>query len=479
MKKYWQFKSFKKFLLVFFITFFVLPFILISFIILGQIARNIGKDLGIIRFNEYVSGTGSMYPTFPKGESKDEKQRSKETVARVKARSYPGGINLFGKKYFGYLLQRGDIIAFSSKKTEEIIQKEASDAASLSHGFIKRVIALPGERLEIRNGFVNLNGKILDEPYIASARSTYGGDFLPDCKIISIPDGKVFAMGDNRKGSDDSRFDLGLVDLSDIESVIPLTSQSSTPGKLDLLKSNWRDTSKDLKEVNLPVLDINEYLTLLNQKRNEAGLKSLKYQEKLSKSAKIRADVILNYNDLSPEATKSAINMEKAMRDVGYSNIIWGEAPVKGFFSASELIENYFQFPQSRKFLLNKDYQDMGVSAEIGEINGCPVQIVVTHFAGYIPPNYTKEEVQGWEEVTNGIDKILPGWEKALDYTNINKNDLRQLLDLMKKRRSRANQILSRLQSNQWLSEEEKNWVKEDEGLFNEIEKLAKKINQT
>jgi signal peptidase I len=73
---------------------------------------------------------------------------------------------------------------------------------------IKRVIGLPGETIEIREGNVYIDGQLLDEPYLEQA--TYG-TLSP--RVIS-PD-HVFVMGDNRGASNDSR-SFGEVALSNI-----------------------------------------------------------------------------------------------------------------------------------------------------------------------------------------------------------------------------------------------------------------------
>ncbi|KEO82896.1 signal peptidase I [Tumebacillus flagellatus] len=64
--------------------------------------------------------------------------------------------------------------------------------------FIKRVIGLPGDRIEVRDFKVFRNGQELDEPYIAEPTA-------PNGNVYTVPDGTIFVMGDNRNNSKDSR----------------------------------------------------------------------------------------------------------------------------------------------------------------------------------------------------------------------------------------------------------------------------------
>ena len=62
---------------------------------------------------------------------------------------------------------------------------------------IKRVIAIPGDTIEIKDGAVYLNGSAIDEPYIADAPSYTMAE-------KEIPKGEYFVLGDNRNNSNDS-----------------------------------------------------------------------------------------------------------------------------------------------------------------------------------------------------------------------------------------------------------------------------------
>ena len=109
--------------------------------------------------------------------------------------------------------RHGDIVVFNPTKT---LKKRFDNA------FIKRVIGVPGDTIEISNGSVILNGKALTEPYTATAQSTtveaciYSGfdqPYLAEEKVI--PEDHYLVLGDNRRNSLDGRC-WGLVAKTDL-----------------------------------------------------------------------------------------------------------------------------------------------------------------------------------------------------------------------------------------------------------------------
>lgn len=107
-------------------------------------------------------------------------------------------ISLFTKNF-----KRGQIIIFNSNNKNHDI-------------YIKRIIGVEGDKIELRGGSIYLNGTKLKEPYIKKYITTNGGTFLHENQIIKIKKGFIFVLGDNRPLSNDSRY-LGPINIKSIK----------------------------------------------------------------------------------------------------------------------------------------------------------------------------------------------------------------------------------------------------------------------
>ena len=137
--------------------------------------------LVLIFFKPIIIQQESMQPNFYSGD-----------YVIVSRQAY----NLFGD------IEHGDVIVFKSTLL---------DNAGHQKNLIKRVIGLPGDTIEIRDGYVIRNGQVIEESYVA-AQGLSG-----EMDEITVEEGKLFVMGDNRAVSQDSRSrEVGQIDQESI-----------------------------------------------------------------------------------------------------------------------------------------------------------------------------------------------------------------------------------------------------------------------
>lgn len=88
--------------------------------------------------------------------------------------------------------KRGDVIVLKNPKSE-------------SQEFIKRIIAVPGDSIQILNGNIYLNGERLNEKYLPAEFQTDGAGYLREGEILKVENNQYIVLGDNRQYSSDSR----------------------------------------------------------------------------------------------------------------------------------------------------------------------------------------------------------------------------------------------------------------------------------
>jgi signal peptidase I len=126
-------------------------------------------------FGAYVIPTGSMEPTL------HASPKDRVLVNKL--------------SYHLHDIHRGDVVVFKRPPGES--DKTIND-------LIKRVVGLPGEKVDLSGGMVLVNGLPLKEPYI-NPQCTEGTVTLTGQSSWTIPKGMIFVMGDNRCDSTDSR----------------------------------------------------------------------------------------------------------------------------------------------------------------------------------------------------------------------------------------------------------------------------------
>lgn len=88
--------------------------------------------------------------------------------------------------------KRGDVVVLKNPRDE-------------SQDFIKRIVALPGEKIRVEDGHVFVSDRLMEEDYLKPSIITRSGNFLHEGEEITVEGGHYFVFGDNRTASSDSR----------------------------------------------------------------------------------------------------------------------------------------------------------------------------------------------------------------------------------------------------------------------------------
>lgn len=143
--------------------------------------------------------SGSMEPTLKPGD--------RVLVNKIDYHPARGEIIVFQDPHPGAEPDRGIIGGFFHWFSEGL-----GFARPVDEDFIKRIVGMPGETIEIHDHKVFVNGAHLHEPYLTKAAKLSMGDYGP----VRVPKDALFVMGDNRGNSNDSRASLGFIPLDKV-----------------------------------------------------------------------------------------------------------------------------------------------------------------------------------------------------------------------------------------------------------------------
>ncbi|QKY68890.1 signal peptidase I [Lentibacillus sp. CBA3610] len=128
-------------------------------------------------------------------------------------------------------LENGEIVLFN-KFTYLFNEPERGDIVIINRpqkNYVKRIIALPGETIAVKNQTLYIDGEKYEQSFITETIQNYTGEIGP----IQVPESSYFVMGDNRKLSKDSRNGLGFISEENIAGksefiIFPLNEWSMT-----------------------------------------------------------------------------------------------------------------------------------------------------------------------------------------------------------------------------------------------------------
>ncbi len=417
---------------------------------------------GVIAQPVSILGSGSMAPTFPIGEGSTATERAEKIVATVDMWRFPGGIRLADTLIGAQQLKHGDLVFIRDSKEGNVHG---------TNGVVKRVIGIPGDSIEIQNGFVRRNGIQLIEPYTLEPRSTFGGPNFPECTAVSIPPQHVFVLGDNRKKSDDSRHRFGMVAF---ESIVRFTPWKKQIGVLD---SNWRkNAEQDSTLVGESTFSDQEFIRQLNSARAQQKLPPLLVNTSLKNFSQSRAEL---WSSSTIPATDAATLFSQASRN-GYRNPLLAELPISGWYSEEDILEALPEMKNWSALLMSGAYQEIGIGIDSSSTQ-CPRQAIVISLGGYTPAQYDSAMVTDWEQTLARLAEVRPGWVQAERQshrlTEQQRQDLSTLISIIDTRLQRIEALVQTMQRKEWLTEEQEQWLAEDETLAEQQFSLSSRLN--
>ncbi len=141
-------------------------------------------------------------------------------------------------------IHRGSVIVFNANGVDPQV--------SVKTDYVKRVIGVPGDTVQSKNGNIYVNGKKTNQDYISMDQRKSGtgnwtlktiskrNNWLKNSGATKVPDGEYFVLGDNRTVSNDGRY-WGFVPKDKIDGVVKVGFWSSNQSKKKYINQQWKN----------------------------------------------------------------------------------------------------------------------------------------------------------------------------------------------------------------------------------------------
>ncbi len=349
---------------------------------------------------------------------------------------------------------RLDIVSFKIPKDPEKV-------------YTSRIIGVPGDKIVLKDGYVYLNGKLLDEPYTLKPRSTWVNDnaiFGKNCEEMTVPKDYYFLLGDNRRISEISIY-LGFISKDKIIGYVP----HNLVKFLTYYPIDWsnhiRDASHDKDLLGKSILNASMYVELLNRKRRENGLPPLISEDKANKAASYLLKDMIEKKYYTDEKSKADPALLNAFSQYNITSQGMTGAGL-GLYDAQGLLDFYLGSRDWENVLLSPKYSTIGVASTITNVDSCPQQLHVTlYFEKSVnssqaiqPPTLSTNkgfqsgegntaDIKYFQDYISKVQALKDSWQNESTTGRYPQQDVNKVVDEFTRIISFSNTIMNNLRS--------------------------------
>lgn len=346
-----------------------------------------------------------------------------------------------------YGLTRGDIVSFINNETRGL-------------HYLKRIIGLPEEQITIKNGYIFINGKALQEDYTLNNLPTFGNTALIDCESYTIPKDQYMVLGDNRTVSSDSRV-LGFIREDDIDGVI-----KTSIGE----KFASEQKQQQLTKVNI---DPEVFLKKLNEWRVKNNSPQLVTHPALNQLADKR---VVQIRDKFNDWKNKSVPADKMLEESGYRFNKVYELVTFGYLDEQAVLDQIFDSADEKNEFLSTQYTEVGIATTEKTNKQCTFPIISVILSWPAVPTYDQKAINSWAKEISLNNQSLANLQSWVGAPEVNQLKLKQLIDIIAQAQQIATRIYNKEKGREWLAQKDYQDIKYYEELIKQTEALNKEL---